>query len=361
MTVHAPSQTAVRNGHPYDDIPPPPEPSAEGAEPEPVVDGASFILDQPSTIPAVWGESSRVLWAEGEACMIAGGQGLGKTTLAGQLVRALLGIGDGHVLGLPVTPQDGPILYLAMDRPRQIARSLARQFTESDRTVLGDGLLVRPGPPAVDMAAQPLLLTGMAAEYGARVVIIDSLKDAAIGLSDDHVGAAYNRARQALLHSGTQLLELHHVVKRGANPGGPIKSVADIYGSTWLTSGAGSVVMLHGEPGDPIIGFRHVKQPAEEVGPWRLLHDPAAGLLTVEHTIDLLALVRATGADGLTARTAAQAITESKTPTRAEVEKARRRLTAYADDGVLVRLEAGTTGGADAWFLAENRSHEPQR
>jgi hypothetical protein len=48
-----------------------------------LVDGARFILDQPSTIPAVWGEGAQVLWAEGEALMIAGGQGLGKTTLAG--------------------------------------------------------------------------------------------------------------------------------------------------------------------------------------------------------------------------------------------------------------------------------------
>ena len=194
-----------------------------------VFDGAEFVLDQPPTIPCVWGDGSQVLWAEGEALMIAGGQGLGKTTLAGQLVRALLGVGDGQVLGLPVAQQGDPVLYLAMDRPRQIARSLARQFTEADRSALG-GLIVRPGPPSADLAAQPLLLAGMAAEFGARVVVVDSLKDAAIGLSDDQVGAAYNRARQSLLHTGVQLLELHHVVKRGAHPGGPITSVADIYG-----------------------------------------------------------------------------------------------------------------------------------
>lgn len=325
------------------------------------VDGGRFILDQPSTIPAIWGDGTRVLWAEGEALMIAGGQGLGKTTLAGQLVRALLGVGDDRVLGLPVAPQGEPVLYLAMDRPRQIARSLRRQFTEGDRGALG-ALIVRPGPPSADMAAQPLLLAGMASEFSASVVVVDSLKDAAIGLSDDQVGAAYNRARQALLHTGVQLLELHHVVKRGANPGGPITSVADIYGSTWLTSGAGSIVLLSGDPGDPIIGFRHVKQPAEEVGPYRLLHDQEAGVLSIEHGVNLVELVKATGPDGLSARAAAAAITDKAQPGRADIEKARRKLDRLVTDGVLERLE-GTRGRGDArqsaWFLADpNKSRQ---
>lgn len=341
---------------PVDPVPPAPYDAELRADGSAYIGGAAFILDQPAAIPAIWGEGSRVLWAEGEALMIAGGQGLGKTTLAGQLVRALLGVGDGTVLGLPVVPQGDPVLYLAMDRPRQIARSLGRQFAEHDRSALG-GLIVRAGPPPADMAAQPLLLVGMASELGARVVVVDSLKDAAIKLSDDAVGAAYNRARQALLHTGVQLLELHHVVKHGVKPGAPLTSVADIYGSTWLTSGAGSVVLLSGEPGDPIVGFRHVKQPAEEVGPYRLLHDQAAGLLSIEHGVNLVELVRMAGpVDGLTAKAAAQAITEKPNPSRADIEKARRRLDQLTADGVLARVEGGRGGGNErqitAWFLA---------
>ncbi|HUH72514.1 MAG TPA: hypothetical protein VLZ05_28945 [Mycobacterium sp.] len=34
--------------------------------------------------------------------------------------------------------------------------------------------------------------------------------------------------------------------------------------------------------------FRRVKQPAEEVGPWTLLHDQINGMLTVEFHADLL-------------------------------------------------------------------------
>ena len=197
---------------PYADVPPPTEQGAgevgsgtttiETADL--AVDGAQFILDQPGGIPALWGSGSRVLWAEGEALMIAGPQGVGKTTMAGMLVRALLGIGDTDVLGLPVTDIGGRVLYLAMDRPRQIARSLGRQFDEDDRDALAKRLVVRPGPPPADLAAQPTLLVGMAEHYDAAVVFVDSLKDAAIGLATDEVGAAYNRARQHLLGTGRQ-------------------------------------------------------------------------------------------------------------------------------------------------------------
>lgn len=340
----------------------PAEPTGPTTEPDTAVRGAEFILDQPSDVPAIWGCGRQVMWAAGEGLMIAGGQGLGKTTLAGLLLRGLLGLGDGHVLGLPVADTGCRILYLAMDRPRQIARSQARQFKEIDRTVLRDRLTVWTGPPPRDLAANPTLLARMADYYDAGVVFVDSLKDAAVGLSEDEVGARYNRARQHLLSQGRQVCELHHTKKR--NPvGAQGPSVDDVYGSTWLTSGCGSVVMLGGDPGDPIISFRHVKQPAEEVGPYRLLHDQGEGLLTIEHSVDLVELVKANSTDGLTAREAAAAITEKSQPGRADIEKARRRLDQMVTAGVLVRLDGSTRerGGkaASAWFLAENSQSRP--
>ena len=81
------------------------------------IDGATFILDIPPTIPALWGEAQDVVWADGESLMIAGPMGLGKTTLGLRLLRARLGLGDSTLLGYPVAPFDGNILYLAMDRP----------------------------------------------------------------------------------------------------------------------------------------------------------------------------------------------------------------------------------------------------
>lgn len=340
----------------------PPSESPSSDEPDNAVDGARFILDQPSDVPAIWGSDRRVLWARGEALMIAGGQGLGKTTLAGQLTAGLLGVGDNRVLGLPVVDLGCVILYLAMDRPRQIARSLRRQFTPADRSVLSERLVVWEGPPPRDLAANPALLARMASYYKAALVVVDSLKDAAVRLSEDAVGAQWNRARQHLLAQGCQLLELHHSTKRGP-AGGPISGVADIYGSTWLTSGCGSIILLTGEPGDPIVSFRHVKQPAEEVGPWQLLHDQSAGHLSIDFQIDLVELVKATGVDGLTAKSAAVSITGKENPSRADVEKTRRKLDKLVETGALVRMDGrpgGTRGGSTtAWFLAERTVHGP--
>ena len=68
-----------------------------------------------------------MLWPEGEA-LVAGSLGVGQTTLAGQVIRAQLGIGSSEVLGLTVAETSGNILYLAMDRPPQIRRSMQRQY-----------------------------------------------------------------------------------------------------------------------------------------------------------------------------------------------------------------------------------------
>lgn len=316
-------------------------------------DAASFLFDTDDTTTALWGDGDDILWAEGEALMIAGGMGLGKTTLAGQLIRAQLGLPPGDVLGLPVTEITGPILYLAMDRPRQIRRSMLRQFDPTERDHISGRLLIRTGPPIADLAINPALLNRMAAEVDAQVVYIDSLKDAAIGLSDDKVGAAYNRARQMLLNDNRQTCELHHNRKAlaGTTPTG---SVSDIYGSTWLTSGAGSVITLTGEPGDPIIEMRHVKQPMNEVGPYRLLHNHDAGLMTIEHQVDLLVLAQANRTHGLTAQAAAGALFDTDKPTRAQIEKARYRMDRLAKQGLLQRVDGMKGGqpgtGAAAWY-----------
>lgn len=339
------------NEHPADDS----APAAPPEDPEMAIDGAEFVLDQPASIPAIWGRGRHVLWASGEALMVCGGQGLGKTTLAGQITRGLLGLGPNAVLGLPISDLGCRILYLAMDRPQQIARSLRRQFGSADREVLRERLVVWQGPPPRDLAANPALLAKMAAHYKAGVVVVDSLKDAAVRLSEDSVGAQWNRARQNLLAQGCQILELHHAVKRGPQ-GAPVKGVADIYGSVWLTSGCGSIVLLGGEPGDPIVSFRHLKQPCDEVGPYRLLHDQDTGVLTVEFSVDLIALVKANGPDGLTAKDAASALFDKENPDRADIEKARRKLNDKANEGLLIRIDGGRGGGdirsTTAWFLA---------
>lgn len=286
------------------------------------VTGGAFILDAPDTVPAVWGAGDRVLWAEGESVVIAGQPGVGKTTLAGQVLRGrLLGC---DVLGLPVRPTRRRVLYLAMDRPRQIARALRRTLSDLDRDLLDDRLVVLQGPPPADIARHPEVLIGLAAHVGADTLVVDSLKDAAVGLSDDDVGAGYNRARQMAIAEGVEVLELHHTVKRNA-AGGKATSLADLYGSTWIASGAGSVVLLHGDPGDLVVELRHLKQPAAEVGPFKVQHDHDTGRSSIVGEVDLVTLARGRHG-GITAKDAARVLFDTDKPTVSQVEKARRRL-----------------------------------
>ena len=325
-----------------------PDPAA-GADDTParLKDGATFILDTPADVPAIWGFGDDVLWAAGEALMVVGPPGVGKTTLTTQVVRGLLGL-DRAVLGYGVTPAAGRVLYLAMDRPAQIARAMRRAFTEADRGVLADRLRVWEGPPPGDVARHTDLLLTLAHLAGATTVVVDSLKDAAVGLTEDEIGAGYNRARQTALANGIQVLELHHLVKRGPNGSKP-NTLADVYGSAWLTAGAGSVLLLWGAAGDPLVEALHLKQPAAEVGPLRLLHDHQAGTSSVIGGGDLTEIVAGFGFRGVAARDAAKAMYQPDDPSKTEVEKARGKLKRAAAKG---DLEAFQEAGVDRWRAA---------
>ncbi|MGO9155495.1 AAA family ATPase [Mycobacterium sp.] len=307
---------------------------------------------------AIWGSGNAVLWASGEALLICAGVGVGKTTLAGLLVRALL-LG-GEVLGQPVRQLDHGerVLYLALDRPEQVKRSMLRQFTAAQRAQLGDRLVIWEGELPADAAENPNVLRDLADYHDADVVLVDSLKDAALGLTEDRAGAGYNTARKRLLESGRELVELHHLTKGGQD-----------YGSVWLTAGAGSVLKLTGKAGGQTSTLKHEKAPAHQVGPLRLVHDRdggemelrRAGQLGDEPTGDaatgklsLLDWAKAHGSEGVTAVAAAMFLTGSAD--RAEVEKARRALDRHAGNGgELVRVagERGRGGKPSRWVSVE--------
>ncbi len=117
-------------------------------QPYPFVPGGSFILDTAADPEPMWGCGSEVLWTDGEALMIVGGQGVGKTTLAQQLALGRAGFTEyATLLGHPIRPGAGRTLYLAMDRPRQAARSFRRMVGEAWRAELDERLVVWQGPP----------------------------------------------------------------------------------------------------------------------------------------------------------------------------------------------------------------------
>lgn len=299
------------------------------------IKGGEFIFNEPDEIPAIWGEDTRVLWASGEVLMIVGPDGVGKSSVAQQLLLALIGIRPATMLGLPLEPLAGHALYLALDRPRQIARSLRRMVSLEDRDTLNEKLTIWDGPLPFDFAKEnPSTLATFAQELGASLLVIDSLKDVALDLSSDETGGRVNLALQELVAAGVETCVLHHQRKQQPNASPP-RRLADVYGSRWLTAGVGSVLLLWGDAGDPVVELRHLKQPAEEFGPSSILHDHVRGLTTLEaDRLDFEHLL-ASATNGLTVADATRLAydTDGSQPARNLIEKARRRLEGLVKDG----------------------------
>lgn len=325
-----------------------------------MADGASFVLDGSVELVPVWGRGDDVPWAAGEPLLIGGPPGVGKTTLALQLVAGRLGIVD-EVLGYPVAP-GRRLLYLALDRPRQIERAMRRLFGEEHRDLLAERLVVWKGPLPADIGKVPTTLLELAQDAGADTVVTDSLKDAASKLADDEVGGNVNRAHQHLVANGIEALSLHH--QRKGQGGAKPTSLEDVYGSTWLTAGAGSVLLLWGAAGDPIVELRHLKQPAGEIGPLKVEHDHLTGRSTVYRgQIDTLRVLRNGGARGVTSVEIARLMFECEKPSDNQRKKAQRQLDRLVNDGHAKKedhVRAGDGGVQPARYYPIDNHHGDQ-
>jgi hypothetical protein len=332
------------------------DPLADVSDPPPLHDlqlGGDFILDAPEVPPAIWGSGAQVLWSRGEGTMVFAPTGVGKTTLAQLWVVRALGLTAADLLGFPVEALEGPILYIAADRPSQIARSFRRMVAPDAREVLNDRLLVRSGPLPFLLSDRPDGLAKMALDVKASAVVIDSLKDVAYDLAKDETGSRVNQAFQHVTGMGCELLVLHHPRKASGDNKKP-NQISDVYGSTWLTAGLGSVVCLWGRPSDPILEFTHLKTPAEEIQPFKVLVDHQSGSMEVHQGTDLLAILRASS-QGLTARAAAVAL-YGLNPDQAAIEKARRALRKLMGAGQAVELD----GVRRHRWVATTKRREPR-
>jgi hypothetical protein len=119
-------------------------------------------------------------------------------------------------------------------------------------------------------------------------------------LSTDEGGQAFNNAVQACVAAGVDVLTLHHPRKAPAEGRTGLTSLHDVYGSTWLTAGQGSVIALDSRPGDGRVKLRHLKTPAEEVGPLEIDIDYTLGTVSTMGRRDVLEYLTTCGDQGAT-------------------------------------------------------------
>ena len=294
--------------------------------------GGEWILSASDRVKSLWGRGREVAWAEDEALIIVGADGSGKTILMGNLIMRQAGIITEPLLGMTVLPR-GRILYMAQDRPEQAKRSLKRLVGGTDREILDAALAVIDWPMGL-IDEKPSLIAELAADHGADTVYIDSLGDVVVEPSGETSGLAIKRAYSEAIAAGVQVCILHHDRKTGPDSKRRILKLSDVYGSRFITAGAGSVISLNGGSGDPIIDLRHLKQPDEEVGPHRVLLDFETGEMSISQETDILEVIRAS-VDGVTANDAARILYETDNPARSDKERARRKLQSLVGKGWL--------------------------
>jgi hypothetical protein len=312
------------------------------------IDGRTWITSGADQPTALWGTDATVLWAKGQPLVIAGPQGAGKTALGQRLLLARIGVGPATVAGLAVPPDGRRALYLASDRPDQARLSMTRMIGEGDLDRLAERLTVWQGPPPTDVAQNPALLHLMADAADADLVVIDSLKDIALKLSDDAVGAAVNRAVQHCIAAGIEVVALHHPRKLGGGDGDRPRVLDDLYGSYWLTAGAGSVLYLH--PGPGVVDLYQMKTPTGIPAELRLEHDLATGSFHIATTPSVFHFITEAGRDGITIRHLACCLHGVDVPTESQLRTTRRTVNGQAEEGSIEQVPGQTP---TRWRTAE--------
>ncbi|MEU7915807.1 AAA family ATPase [Microbispora bryophytorum] len=273
------------------------------------------------------------MWLPGESLTVVGPPSVGKSTLSHMVMWGALGLVP-DVLGYPIEPmEDGGILYLAMDRPKQIKRAMARFIRANpDRreeidAALRQRVTIWEGPLPGDITADKRLLISMCQRFGRTRIVVDSIKDVLPNASDEARAGGYNIARQEALAEGLEWVELHHNRKSGADNKEPSK-LDDVYGSRWITAGAGSVLSLFGEPGDIVLRLTHLKPLGEPILPTWVEITRHSGEVKVHEQQTPESVLAAAGDSGYTAEEAAKILfgRAKGAPSKNEIQNTRNKI-----------------------------------
>lgn len=244
-----------------------------------MLDG-SAVLDLPAFEP-LWGFPDAPIAAAGQPWGIFAMDGTGKTTAASQLVKVRVRLtGWGETMwGEPVAALEGGkrVLYLAMDRSRQILESFQRGVDDRHRAELAERVRIWPGPVPYNLSFGPGRdwIVRKAEQVRAGMIVFDTRKDIGSTIEAKEV-IGFNQTVQTLTELGIEVLILGHLNK-GKRSNGWRPSLDDVSGHREVFSGLGSVLALHGTAGSTTIEALHLKPIRGIHRPTPIVHDHIAG------------------------------------------------------------------------------------
>ena len=269
-------------------------------------DGVAFLESGIDADP-LWGHGADALMAPGQGSMVFGSDGAGKSSIMQQFTFARLGLRTDEVLGFPVQQSDQTVLYLALDRPEQIRRSIGRMVdltSASVRDRLKRKLVVWRGALPFHCDLDPKAFTEWLVQIGGDdlgLVVADSVKDMVSSCTEDAAGMGFNDTVQHITTRGVEFGCCHHNRKPNATNSRPRK-LADVYGSRWLTAGLGSVLNIW-KADDRRRELTQLKTPyGNPISPVEYTEDYSQGVATTAGSLDdrLTDALASAGQDGLT-------------------------------------------------------------